>query len=245
MEFTSDIAWFILIGLAAQLVDGALGMAYGVTTSSLLTGMGASPAAASAAVHVAEVFTTGASWASHVYNGNVRRDLLIRLAIPGVIGALIGATLLSLVNGDALKPFINLYLLAIGVLILFRAWRGRVIKERIRGTTPLGLSAGFLDAVGGGGWGSLTTTQLIAQGVEPRYAIGTVHAAEFFVSLAATIIFLIAFGLQHLEIVLGLLIGGLIAAPFAAYLVKIIKARVLMAMVGSLIVALSIYKLLA
>jgi uncharacterized protein len=244
MELAPDFTTFVLIGLAAQLIDGALGMAYGVTSSSLLLGFGHTPAMASASIHVAEVFTTGASWASHVYNGNVKKRLLWRLVLPGVIGAIIGASVLSYFSGDAIKPWVSAYLLLMGVWILSRVWRKQAARPKVRGTTPLGLGAGFLDAVGGGGWGSLTTTQLIAQGVPPRYAIGTVHAAEFFVSLAATLIFVIAIGIQHWQIVLGLLVGGLIAAPFAAYLVKVLPPRLLMFAVGLLVVALSLWNLL-
>lgn len=244
MELAPDFTTFVLIGLIAQLIDGALGMAYGVTSSSLLLGFGYSPAMASASIHVAEVFTTGASWASHSYNGNVKKRLLWRLALPGIVGAMVGAAVLSLMPGDAIKPWVSAYLLVMGLWILARVWRKQAVRPRVRGMTPLGLAGGFLDAIGGGGWGSLTTTQLIAQGVPPRYAIGTVHAAEFFVSLAASLIFVIAIGIQHWQIVLGLLVGGLIAAPFAAYLVKLLPAKVLMVMVGVLVVGLSVWNLL-
>ena len=244
MELAPEFSTFVLIGLVAQLIDGALGMAYGVTSSSLLIGFGHSPAMASASIHVAEVFTTGASWASHVYNGNVKKRLLWRLALPGIVGAIIGASVLSLVPGEAIKPWVSLYLLLMGLWILARVWRRQAARPKVRGVTPLGLVGGFLDAIGGGGWGSLTTTQLIAQGVPPRYAIGTVHAAEFFVSLAASVILVAVLGIQHWQIVLGLLVGGLIAAPFAAYLVKILPANVLMIAVGVLVVSLSLWNLL-
>lgn len=239
VDLAPEFTTFVLVGLLAQLVDGALGMAYGVTSSSLLLGFGYSPALASASIHVAEVFTTGASWASHRYNGNVKNRLLWRLAVPGVLGALVGASVLSVFPGEQLKPWISGYLLLMGLWILARVWRQRASRPRVRGTTPLGLVGGFLDAIGGGGWGSMTVTQLIAQGVPPRYAIGSAHAAEFFVSLAASVVFIAVMGIQHWQIVLGLLVGGLIAAPFAAYLVKLMPARALVVAVGVLVVGLS------
>lgn len=243
MELAPEFTTFVLIGLAAQLVNGALGMAYGITSSGLLLGFGHTPAIASAATHVAEVFTHGASWATHVYNGNVKKRLLWRLVLPGVIGALIGASVLSYFSDAMLKPWVSAYLLLMGLWILARVWRKQAPRPTLRGTTTLGLGAGFLDAFGGG-WGSLTTTQLIAQGVPERYAIGTMHAAEFFVSLAAAAIFIAVLGVQHWQIVLGLLVGGLIATPFAGYLIKTVPARGLLLAVGVLIISVSAWNLL-
>lgn len=244
MDLPPEFWAFVAIGLAAQLVDGALGMAYGITSSSLLLALGLPPALASASVHAAEVATTGVSGLSHRYFGNVDKALMWRLALPGVAGGVAGALLLSLIDWAWLRPLVALYLLVLGGLLLRRAWRGVVSPPRTRGMAPLGVGAGFLDAVGGGGWGALTTTSLLARHVEPRYAIGTANAAEFFVSLAITVVFLATLGISHTHVVLGLLLGGVIAAPFAAWLARRIPARPMMAAVGGLVVLVSLYNLL-
>ncbi len=244
MDIPPDFWAFVAIGLAAQLVDGALGMAYGVTSSSLLLALGLPPALASASVHAAEVATTGVSGLSHRYFGNVDKALMWRLALPGVVGGVAGALLLSLISWAWLRPLVAVYLLVLGLLLLRRAWLGVRGPPRTRSMAPLGVGAGFLDAVGGGGWGALTTTSLLARHVEPRFAIGTANAAEFFVSLAITLVFLVTLGISHTHVVLGLLLGGVIAAPFAAWLAKRIPARPMMAAVGTLVIAVSAYNLL-
>ncbi len=244
MDIPPDFWAFVAIGLAAQLVDGALGMAYGVTSSSLLLALGLPPALASASVHAAEVATTGVSGLSHRCFGNVDKALMWRLALPGVVGGVAGALLLSLISWAWLRPLVAVYLLVLGLLLLRRAWLGVRGAPRTRSMAPLGVGAGFLDAVGGGGWGALTTTSLLARHVEPRFAIGTANAAEFFVSLAITLVFLVTLGISHTHVVLGLLLGGVIAAPFAAWLAKRIPARPMMAAVGTLVIAVSVYNLL-
>ncbi|MCX7034000.1 MAG: sulfite exporter TauE/SafE family protein [Arenimonas sp.] len=244
MDLPPEFFYFVLIGLAAQLVDGALGMAYGITSSSLLLALGLPPALASASVHAAEVATSGVSGLSHLHFGNVDKTLVWKLAVPGVAGGIAGALLLSWVDWQWLRPLVAAYLLVLGVLLVRRAWRGVRAPVRNRGNTPLGLGAGFLDAVGGGGWGALTTTSLLARHVEPRFAIGTANAAEFFVSLAISVVFLATLGISHTHVVLGLLVGGVIAAPFAAWLAKRIPARPLMAAVGTLVALVSLYNLL-
>ena len=231
---------FVIVGLLAQMVDGALGMAYGITSSSLLLGIGLAPAVVSASVHAAEVATTGISGISHGYFGNIDRKLLIRLALPGSLGGMLGALLLTHLDTPWLRPIIAVYLLLLGVYLVIRAFHGISKAERLTHVKTTAIVAGFLDAVGGGGWGPMTTTRLISQNMEPRYAIGTVNAAEFFVSLAITLVFLGTLDLSHVNTILGLLIGGAIAAPFAAWLTKHLPARTTMAVVGCLVVIISI-----
>ena len=219
MEFGETFFWFVLIGLAAQLVDGALGMAYGLVSSSVLLGMGLPPAQVSASIHAAEVFTTGASGASHIALGNVDRRLFLRLAIPGVVGGVIGAYVLTQLPGDLIRPFVYLYLLVLAVLILVRASGRMVPRREVRRVPVLGFFAGLLDASGGGGWGPLATSTLLAGGGQARTVIGSVDTSEFLVSFAASLGFVLNLGLLGIEwgIVLALLAGGLVAAPIAAW----------------------------
>lgn len=238
-----DFMLFVLIGLCAQLVDGALGMAYGLVSSSILLAMGLPPAAVSASVHTAEVFTTGVSGASHGLLGNVDRKLMVRLAIPGVIGGVIGAYVLTQLPGDAIKPFVYAYLLVLAVLILLRAIGRRIPRNQVRRVGVLGFFAGLLDAIGGGGWGPMATSTLLARGGEARTSIGTVSASEFVVTLAISITFLLTVGISHWQIVLGLLAGGVIAAPLAAMLVKHLPERAVLGAVGSLILAISVFQI--
>lgn len=243
MEFGETFVWFVLIGLGAQLVDGALGMAYGLVSSSILLGMGLPPAQVSASIHAAEVFTTGASGASHLALGNVDRRLFLRLAIPGVAGGIIGAYVLTRVPGELIRPFVYAYLLVLAVLILVRA-AGRLVPRReVRRVPLLGFVAGMLDASGGGGWGPLATSTLLAGGGQARTVIGSVNAAEFVVTLAVSLTFLLSIGLQHLQIVAGLLVGGMIAAPVAAVLVKRVRERWVLMAVGLLVLGISLYQI--
>jgi uncharacterized protein len=241
MEFGSEFYWFIVIGLAAQLVDGALGMAFGLVSSSILLGMGLPPAAVSASVHTAEVFTTGVSGASHAYFRNIDKRLFWRLTISGTIGGVIGAYVLTQLPGELIRPFIYIYLLALSVLILLRSAGKFVPKQEIRRVPVLGFFAGLLDASGGGGWGPLATSTLLAGGGKARTTIGTVSAAEFVITLAVSLTFFLSIGIQHLEIVLGLLIGGALAAPFAAYLVKHVSERRILTIVGVVVLCISLY----
>lgn len=234
-----DVLLYMGIGFAAQLVDGAIGMAYGLIATILLSS-GLPPATASACVHAAEVFTTGASGASHWRFGNVDRDLLVRLAVPGVIGGGAGALLLSSFPGETLRPVVSAYLLVMGLIILRRAWKGaRQVSEPPRNVAALGIVGGFLDAVGGGGWGPMVATTLIGRGATPRYAIGSVNLAEFFVTFTITITFLFTIGLELWPIIAGLILGGVLAAPFAAYVTQRLPTKRLMMVVGTIICALS------
>ncbi len=239
MELPPDFLLYVVIGFAAQLIDGALGMAYGVTASSLLLGFGVPPAVSSATVHAAECFTTGASAVSHHAFGNIDRKLFRRLLLPGMLGAGIGAYLLTTIDGNALKPWIAGYLLLMGVLILFKAFRELVPREVTSHVSTVGFFGALLDAMGGGGWGPIVASNLIARGHELRLTVGSVNAVEFFVTLTASIVFLMTIGTGHLDIVLGLALGGVVAAPLGAWLIRFVRPRVLMPFVGVLVICLS------
>jgi hypothetical protein len=235
-----EIVYYIIVGFLAQMIDGTLGMAYGVSASSLLLARGLVPAAVSATVHAAEVFTTGASAISHHYFGNIDRRLFWRLTIPGVVGAIVGAYILSRIPGDRFRPVIAMYLLGMGVLIVVRVFR---TVRPLRVTThlmPLGFFGAFIDTVGGGGWGPVVASTLIARGNQARTTVGSVNAAEFFVTLAASVTFVIAMGISHWQVVLGLAIGGAAAAPLGAYACKRIPHRPFMLLVGLLVIGLSV-----
>ncbi|WP_280198206.1 sulfite exporter TauE/SafE family protein [Nocardia cyriacigeorgica] len=240
-------------GLAAQLVDGSLGMAYGVTSTTLLLTIGTNPAAASATVHLAEIGTTLASGVSHWKFGNVDWRVVARIGIPGALGAFIGATVLSSLSTDLAKPVMALILLGLGVYLLGRFTLldlprtnlGKPLRKRF--LTPLGLVAGFLDATGGGGWGPVGTPAILASGrMEPRKVIGSIDTSEFLVAVAASVGFLIGLGSAGVNLgwTLALLAGGLIAAPIAAWLVRHVPPRVLGSAVGGLIVLTNIRTLL-
>ena len=236
-----DVLLFIAVGFAAQMVDGAIGMAYGVTSSSVLLSLGVPPATTSACVHAAETFTTAVSGVSHWKFGNVDRKLLVRLAVPGMIGGALGAYVLTNVDGDMIKPFISAYLLLIGVLIVWKAITARVVEgaEPSR-VAPLGFVGGLLDSIGGGGWGPIVTSTLIGQGTTPRYAIGSVNIAEFFVTFTISATFVATIGLELWPIIAGLIVGGVVAAPFAAYATKVLPDKVLMILVGCIVAILSL-----
>lgn len=246
-------AIFALVGFFAQLVDGALGMAYGVLTSTVLLSLGVPPAQTSAAVHAAEVFTTGTSGISHVVHKNIDWNLFIRLVPAGVIGGVLGAYVLTSIDGNAIRPYVVAYLFAMAVLILVKSFIAVPAKPLAsKYIFPLGLAGGFADATGGGGWGPVVTSSLLGVGGEPRYVIGTVNAAEFFVSLSVSIAFIIALvtghwenaaGFEdHLSAIGGLVAGGIVAAPFAGYILKKIDRITIMRLVGSLVMMLAVYQ---
>ncbi|WP_303637019.1 MULTISPECIES: sulfite exporter TauE/SafE family protein [Stenotrophomonas] len=243
MELGSEFWWFILIGLGAQLVDGALGMAFGLVSSSVLLSMGLPPAQVSASIHTAEVFTTGASGVSHLVAGNVDKRLFLRLAVPGAVGGALGAYVLTQIPGDLIRPLIYLYLLVLAIIILARAAGRWMPKGEIRRVPVLGFFAGLLDASGGGGWGPVATSTLLARGGQARTTIGTVNAAEFVVTVTISATFLLSMGLQHLQIVAGLLVGGMMAAPVAAMLVKRVKERWVLVAVGVLVLGISLFQI--
>lgn len=233
-----------LVGFGAQLVDGSLGMAYGVTSSSLLLAVGIAPAAVSASVHLAEIGTTLASGASHWRFGNVDWQVVRRIGLPGALGGFLGATLLSRLSTQAGRPWMAALLLVLGVYILLRFTRGVPIRVGLPGhgkkfLTPLGLVAGFVDSTGGGGWGPIATPTLISAGrMQPRMVIGTVDTSEFLVAIGASAGFLLGLGSQGIlwNVVAALLIGGVLAAPLAAFLVRIIPPAMLGSLVGGVII---------
>jgi len=232
------------VGLFAQIIDGALGMAYGITATTFLLSTGVSPAAASASVHMAEIFTTGFSGISHWRFGNIDKALFKRLLIPGMAGAITGAWIVTSLDGKALKPWISAYLVIMGLYVLSKAFRTITPrKEAPKHVAALALTGGFVDSVGGGGWGPVVTTSLIGTGHDPRTTIGSVNAAEFFLSLAGGISFAFLIGFTHWDVIAGLVVGGLFAAPFAAWLCKRLQARTLLIMVGTLISFISTYNL--
>jgi uncharacterized membrane protein YfcA len=235
-----EMWFFILAGFVAQLVDGALGMAYGLTATTFLLSFGVVPATASATVHAAEVFTTGVSGLSHHYFGNVDKKLFLKLVIPGVLGAAVGAYLLASLPGEGMAPFISAYLLIVGVVVIVKAFKAFPPIAVTRHIAPLGFFGALIDAMGGGGWGPIVASTLLARGSHARITVGTVNAAEFFITLSASIVFLVTLGLQNGYIILGLALGGILAAPLGAYMVKRISLKPLMVGVGLLIVFLSL-----
>lgn len=241
----SDLLTFVLVGFAAQLIDGALGMAYGITATSLLLSTGVPPAAASATVHVAECFTSGVSAVSHHAFGNIDRDLVRRLVVPAVVGAVLGAYVLTSMPAEAMRPIIAVYLLLMGVVIIVKAFRGFPPRSVTRHLAPLGLVGGFVDAAGGGGWGPIVASNLLARGAAIRTTVGSVIAVEFFVTTAASVAFIVMLGTIFWEIVLGLALGGLVAAPLGAWLASRLPARPFLVVVGLLIIGLSLRNLLA
>ena len=245
---------FLVVGLFAQAVDGALGMAYGVISSSVLLAFGVPPATASASVHGAEVFTTAASAGSHIWHKNVEWRLFIPLAIAGIIGGVLGAYVLAGIEGDMIKPFVVAYLALMGCYILWRATRNtptrRIAPSWI--VAPLGAVGGFFDAIGGGGWGPTVSSTLVGAGAEPRRAIGTANTAEFFltVAISATFVWALVTGhwkdadalVNHASAVGGLVVGGLLAAPFAGYITKAVPQRALTYAVGGLLLVLAAFQ---
>jgi uncharacterized membrane protein YfcA len=239
--FNQEFVIFFAIGVFAQLVDGTLGMGYGATSSSFLLAYGISPAISSTGVHVAEMFTTGASAISHHKFGNINKKLLKNLLIPGAIGSVMGAYLLAdVIDGEVIKPFIAVYLMILAVIIIVKALRKNITKKKTKKLGFLATFGGFMDAVGGGGWGPIVTSTLLGRGRNPRYTIGSVNAAEFAVSFASGITFMIFGGIQGWQVIFGLILGGIIAAPIGAYLVNKIQRKPMMVFVGILIILLSL-----
>ncbi len=242
MELT--LLLYLAIGFIAQLIDGALGMAYGVSSNTFLLSVGVPPAIASACVHLAETFTTGVSGFSHWRLGNVDKELFKRLILPGILGAITGAYLLTQVDGNLIKPWVSGYLLVMGLIILLKAFQYNGEHNEVAShISILGLIGGFFDAIGGGGWGPIVTTTLVARGKHPRFAIGSVNSSEFFITFAQSVVFLLSLSsdlLANWPVVVGLLADGVIAAPLAAVVTKRLPVRVLMGMVGILIIGLSL-----
>lgn len=248
-----DLVIFVFVGFLAQIVDGALGMAYGVISSTVLLAFGVPPALASASVHAAEVFTTAASAGSHSIARNVNWKLFAPLALGGCVGGAVGAYLLTSIDGAVLKPYITGYLAIMGLVIIWRASRIRQARHfPLKWSGPLGLLGGFIDAVGGGGWGPTVNSALVGSGADPRLSIGTTNTAEFFVTATISATFLATLLTGHWTVdggvrshawaVGGLIVGGLMAAPVAGYAVRIAPARVLTYAVGVLVLCLASYQ---
>lgn len=241
----SNILYYILAGFAAQMIDGALGMAYGVTATTFLLSGGISPAASSASVHASEIFTSGVSGLMHLKFRNVNTKLFRKLLIPGVIGAILGAYILTSLEdyNYIVKPLVSLYTLFLGVVIIFKAIKKDSIRKRIKRLIPLAFIGGLLDSVGGGGWGPIVSSTLIAGGRNARYTIGSVNLTEFFVALSSSLTFVTIIGLTHWAIIAGLIIGGVIAAPIAAYLANKIPTKSIMISVGVVVIIISLKRI--
>lgn len=230
---------FLVVGFLAQMVDGMLGMGYGLTSAIGLMTLNLSPAAISASVHTAEIFTAGASGYSHYKFGNINKKLLKVLLIPGILGAIAGALLLMWLDGNGakfVKPFLAVYMMVLGIRILSRAFKQNLVKKKVKNAGWLAGAGGFLDSFGSGGWGPLVTGTLITKGKTPRYVIGSVALAEFFVTLASALTFFSVMGVDHWQVVLGLIIGGVIAAPIAARLVGKLPIKKMFFAVGTIII---------
>ena len=249
---------FFIIGFLAQIVDGAIGMAYGLISMAILLSIGISPIAASASIHTSEIVTTGISGIAHAMFKNIDYTLFRRLLLPGIIGSIIGAYLLTRIPIDIIKPIISVYLFVLGMIIIYKAFKTKNWMEKIKilinkalerekpahhpyRIIPLGLAGGFCDAIGGGGWGAFITSSLLAQDdEEPRFTVGTANFAEFLIAMSSSITFFILIGISHWRIVLGLISGGAIAAPIAAFSLKYIPIRILLFLTGLLVILVSL-----
>jgi uncharacterized membrane protein YfcA len=238
--------YFIAVGFVAQLIDGALGMAYGATCSSLMMYVGVSPAFATAAVHTAKVFTAGVSGMSHIFMGNIDKKMFFRIVITGVLGAVIGAYMISEVfNGDVVKPYISAYLVFLGVMILLKAFNKKPTIPVNKNLGFLGLYGGFFDAIGGGGWGPLVTSNLLSKGNPARETIGTVNTAEFFVAFFSTGVFMLFVDTQAWQPIAGLIIGGIFAAPLGAFLIRLFPPKAIMICVSVVVMLVSLMNVLS
>lgn len=235
---------YAAVGFAAQMVDGALGMAFGIISNTLLVTLGVPPAAASAGVHTVETFTTCASGISHIFHRNVDWRLFARLLVPGVLGGLAGVYAVTRVPVAIMKPIVLVYLISIGLLLLWRSARFVHRESAPKVVEPLGLVGGFLDAAGGGGWGPVVTSNLMVQGLSPRMTVGTVNTVEFFLTASVSAAFITQLGFSAFTVAtVGLLVGGLVAAPFGAILAKRVPARALLLMVGLVLTLTSTFNL--
>jgi uncharacterized membrane protein YfcA len=228
------------------MIDGAIGMAYGITATTFLLTQGIPPAIASSSIHIAEIFTTGASGLSHWRLNNIDKKLFLSLAFPGVIGGIFGVIILSNIDGKIIKPWISVYLVIMGFYIIIKAIKKKVFVAKIsaKKVSPLAFFGGALDAIGGGGWGPVVTSSLLSSGHEPKKAIGSVNSAEFFITTAIGFSFAFLMGINHPEIIAGLILGGIISAPFAAKITTKLSSKLLMILVGFVIILLSLISIL-
>ncbi len=250
IDLSPNIFYFIAAGFVAQMIDGALGMAYGVTATTFLTSVGISPVFATASVHSSEIFTSGVSGYMHLKFGNINSRLFKAVLIPGVIGAALGAFLITTLAdlelvAKYLAPAISVYTAILGGLILKKALVKRVKKRPVKRIGLLAWFGGFIDAIGGGGWGPIVNSTLIAAGRHPRYTIGSVNLAEFFVSFASSVVFAMYAGLSNYGmVILGLILGGMIAAPIAARLAQRLPVKTMMVLVGIVVILVSLRKII-
>jgi uncharacterized protein len=237
-----DFIYYMLGGFIAQMIDGALGMAYGVSATTFLLSFGVSPAVASMSVHTSEIFTSGVSGFLHLRFGNVNNKLFRTILIPGVVGAILGAYVLTEFENynDYIKPIVSVYTLILGMIIIHKVVRKRVNRKKVKHVGWLASAGGFLDAIGGGGWGPVVSSTLIARGKNPRIIIGSVNLAEFFVSLASSFTFFTLIGAAHWQIFTGLILGGVCAAPIAAYLSRKLNVKAMMLLVGIVVIIVSL-----
>jgi uncharacterized membrane protein YfcA len=240
--FGTEVLPFIAVGFAAQFVDGALGMAFGVISTTLLLSLGVAPAAGSAGVHTVESFTTAASALSHVVHRNVDWRLFRRLMVPGMIGGVLGAYLVTNIAAEIARPIVMSYLAVIGLYLFWRGIKYPVHGQQPQVVGPLGLVGGFLDAAGGGGWGAVVTSNLLVQGASPRKAIGTVNTVEFFLTVTISATFITALGVEAFTVAtIGLLIGGVAAAPLGAFVAARLPAKPLLILIGLILTITSAY----
>lgn len=239
---TQDILYYILGGFIAQMIDGALGMAYGVTASTFLLAAGVTPAAISASVHSSEIFTSGVSGYMHLRFGNVNKKLFTTLLIPGVIGAALGAYVLVGLEqySHFIKPAVAVYTAILGILIIRKALAPKRPKQKLKSIGWLAWFGGTMDSIGGGGWGPIVSSTLIASGRHPRYTIGSVNLTEFFISLASSLTFFSLIGITYWQVIIGLILGGMIAAPIAAHLSTRLPIKTMMIMVGIVVILVSL-----
>lgn len=237
-----DFFYFLLGGFVAQMIDGALGMAYGVTATTFLLTLGIPPSVASASVHTSEIFTSGVSGYMHLKFGNVNSKLFKNLLFPGIVGAILGAYVLTSLEQYIyiIKPVVAFYTLILGILIIRKALNKVIKKRPVKHVGWLALAGGTMDAVGGGGWGPIVSTTLIARGRHPKYTIGSVNLTEFFVSLASSVTFISLIGFSHWQVIVGLILGGTVAAPIAASLSRRLPVKTMMILVGIVVIIVSL-----
>jgi uncharacterized protein len=237
----ADFFIYLAIGIFAQLVDGTLGMGYGATSTSFLLSFGVNPATSSMGVHVAEMFTTGASAISHYKFKNINKKLVTYLVVPGVLGSIVGAYLLSdIIDGNSIKPYIAVYMIILAIVIIVKGLRKKRPKQKTKNLGYLAVFGGFMDSIGGGGWGPIVTSTLMGKGRDARYTIGSVNAAEFAISFASGITFMLFNGISGWKVIVGLIIGGVIAAPISALLINKIPRKSMTVLVGILLIFLSL-----
>lgn len=246
LQVSDEIFYFLLAGFVAQMIDGALGMAYGVTATTFLLTLGVPPSAVSASVHSSEIFTSGVSGYMHLKFGNVNSKLFKAVLIPGIVGAALGAYVLTSLEQYAhfIKPVVAAYTLFLGVLIIKKALVKRIQKKQTKNVGWLALFGGTMDSIGGGGWGPIVSSTLIANGRHPKYTIGSVNLAEFFVSLASSVTFVMFIGFSHWQVIVGLILGGMVAAPIAARLSQRLPVKAMMIMVGIVVIIVSLRNIL-